>query len=343
MPAKQTTDPESFAARLKTLGVDTKAEEKQLQEKIAELAAWAGKSREPKTSVQLANLVMPLSGTEWQTLASDPLIGEVSFRSDLHRTMRRAVGIQASVLEELALYNVRQDSEYLWKKHLQSLLFLAHCAALLLPELERISTQAGERGLAKKGTDVRESANRLREHLGQIARLDQSHLGGKADGLRVDPEVMESRWQELLHQLVCSAKNAEESRTEIALGNTALTASATEWQALVSDCPPGEQSFRADLNRVLRQAVGLRAAIQEETALYRASRSSRYQWRGHLSSLFYLAGKAEKLLPDLETLRKEAQQRNLDSKAEHLAETIATLREHLQEIAALRAELGGRK
>lgn len=334
-------DPESLAARLKKLGVDGKAEEKRLQERIAELSSWAKGFREPKATAQLASTVLLLSVTAWQSLVSDCIAGEISFRADLNRAVRRAVGLLASLQEEMALYNVRQDSEYLWKKHLHSLLYLADSASRLLQELERISTQAGERGLSKKAADVKETRNRLRQHLEEIAKLNHSQLHGKAEGLRVDPEWIETRWQELLNQLVCSAKSAEESAAKISLGNTALTASSTEWQALVSDCPPGEQSFRAHLNRVLRQAVGLRAAIQEETALYRACRSTRYQWRGHLSSLFYLASKVEKILPELEALRNEAQQRNLTTKAEHLMETIARIRQHLEEISKLRTELAG--
>ena len=326
---------EDLAAKIKALGIDSKSEEGRLQEKIAELVSFAQTAVEPSLAIPVSNTALALSSTEWQALVSDFPASELSFRADLNRTLRRAVGLLVLIVEESGLYKVRRVSEHLWRKHLNSLFYLGHSASQVLPELAKLVEGAQVRGLSRKAEHLTQTAQRLRRHVEEISNLNPESLAVKTESLRLDPNWEENRLQELINQLVSFAKTRTEPVSTIPLSNTPLSVSSTEWQALVSDCPAAEESFRVNVNRALRRTIGLLAAIQEETALYKAHLDDKHRWKRHWSSLLYLADSSDKILPELEELGKEADRRNLCTKAEHLAEAVKRLRGHLIEISTL--------
>ncbi|MBI4460161.1 MAG: hypothetical protein HY648_08900 [Acidobacteria bacterium] len=332
----------SLAARIKALGVVTKSEELALQEKIGELTAFAQSRNEETPAIHFPNSVLPISSPEWQALLSSFPPGERSFRADFSRALRRTVGLLAALQEELALYQIRQASEHLWKKHLNSLVYLAHCAGELLPELMKLQSETRNRGLSRKEEHLASIVARLQQHLETVAALDPQQEAEAGNGLRIDPKWEENRLQSILKRLVEFASTSEEPVQEIPLGKTVLSISPTLWQALTAECPDGEISFRAEFNQALRRAVGLLAAIQEEMGAYQANAGSQFSWKKPLNSLRYLERCANEILPRLEALVKETQLRNLSQKAEHLAQSVAQLRQYQAEIGRLyQRRIGG--
>lgn len=153
--------------------------------------------------------------------------------------------------------------------------------------------------------------------------------------LRNDPRFEESRVGKLASDLVLFARCAPEPLTVLPLPNSILVVSPLEFQSLTVDYPAMEVSFRADLNSIVRRAVVLLAAIEDELALYKVRRSSEYLWRQHVNSLGYLLHAADQIVPDMDTLFQQAQERGLLSKAEQLGATIQRLRRRMSEIAEL--------
>lgn len=176
---KKVTSPASpmtaadFVLRIDALGVDPKWEESHVELRISELVSFAKAAGEPLSTIPLANSVLVLSPTEWQTLVSEYPPTEESFRAGLHRIVRRAVGVLAGIQEEMALYEVRRTGEYLWKKHLNSLFYLLYTGSKILPDLENLDQEAQRRGLQKKSEHLFDTAGRLRQSLQQVSELYQ--------------------------------------------------------------------------------------------------------------------------------------------------------------------------
>ncbi|MBI3894399.1 MAG: hypothetical protein HY313_00565 [Acidobacteria bacterium] len=323
--------PEALAAKMKALGIDTKSEEARLQEQISELVVFAQSKAEEVPAIQLPNSILVISSTEWQALLSSYPAGEKSFRADLSRGLRRAIGLLAMLQEESALYRVRQTSEHLWKKHLNTLVYLSYCASKLLPELEKLLVETQNRGLSRKAEHLGTIIARMRRYLEEVSDLGpQQEETGR--GVRIDPKWEENRLQTLLNHLIAFAKGSAEPVPEIPLSKTVLAISATQWQALVSERPPGEESFREKLNQVLQRAVGLLGAIQEQLAAYHANADGKFSWKMPLNSLRYLSHCASEILPKLEALVGEAERRILSAKAEDLSRTVTLIRQYQAEI-----------
>lgn len=319
----------------KALAIDVNAEEKQLQAAITKLMSVARQSSAPLASVPLSSSVFRISAAVWQALVSDYPEDEKSFRVALHQAVRRAVGILAAIQEEIALYKIRLTGDFLWKRHWNSLCYLDYCAAQVLPLLEQQGNEARHRGLMRKAEDVRQLASQLQHYRQQISESNPEKLVILSGGLKVDPKWLETNLQGMIHQLTLLARASEAPVASIPLPNSVLPLSATEWQALVTDYPETEKSFRADSNRVLRRAVGMLAALQEETALRQADIESKSWRKNHLSTLFYLGHSAAPLLPELEELGNEAQRRGLHAMAGHVQEMVARMQHHADHISKL--------
>ena len=157
-----------FAAKLKALGADSRTEEHRLQGSIGELVTYAKKVGEPAGTIQLANSVLEISATEWHALVTE--YPEKSFRADLNRALRRAVGVRAGMQEEAALYGAR-TVEGLRKKRAQSFLYLAQAACQMLPELEALEKLARSRGLVTKADDLKAAIARMAAHCELAAEI----------------------------------------------------------------------------------------------------------------------------------------------------------------------------
>jgi hypothetical protein len=324
-----------LTSKMAVLDVNARAEEAELQNVIESLVAFVKDLPHSVLEVPLSNTTLPISATEWQALTSVHLAGEISFRGELHRVLTRSVGLLASMQEELALYHVRKTTAHLFKKHLSSLVYLAHETALIMPEVEKAWQGARSRGLKAKAEHLSDAFRRMDELVQQIAMLNVPQADDDERTLRCDPKWMDSRLQEVTTHLVAFARTASQPAESIALPHSELPVSATEWQVLTTSCPPDERSFRADVHRAVRRATGLLAAMQEELALYRSRRASQYQWKRHFENLRYLVVNASDILPELEAVREESKRRSLSGKHDDLQQITTRLREKMESASTL--------
>jgi len=151
--------------------------------------------------------------------------------------------------------------------------------------------------------------------------------------LGIDTVREEGRVRTLLNELVSFALAAGKPVSTVPLPSCSLTLAPWEAQSLVLEYPALEKSFRADFNRLVRRAVALLAAIEEEKAQYELRRHSEHHWKPHVDALFYLLWSGSEALPDLENLAQQAARRGLQEKAALLADTIERLRARLSEVS----------
>ena len=314
---------------------DSKAEENQLLAMASKLVSFAKETPSPSCAIPLSNTTLAVSFTEWQALLAQYPEDEQSFRADFNRVVRRATAIGASLQEEMALYKVRLTSQHLWKQHWNSLCHLEESAAKILSELKQQGIEARSRGLLKKAEDVQTMIGRMQNQLQQIPNLSPETITEKMGGLGLDPKWEETRLQDIISNMKSFAKSAAERVDEIPLSRGRLAVSATAWQALTTDYPETESSYRVDLNRVVREAVGILAVIQEELAPGQADGERQKHERNHLTVLCYMAYRAGKVLPELEVLRTEAQNRGLAAKEADTLDLIARMKQQINDISNL--------
>lgn len=330
-------DSEANFNQTRGLVVDCKAEEERLQALISKLVLCAGEPSGAHGPILLENSVLQLSASEWQALTCRYPESEKSFRADVTRIVLRALGITAAIQEEFSLYRVRLGSEYLWERHWRSLSYLEGMAQAIMPELQNVVNECRHRGLLKKATELNGLYERLSAQLKELAASRPEDSTTRTETRGVDPKSEDTRLQRLINHLVVFAGAAQERCSSIDLPNTSFEISETEWEALTNDSLLLEKSFRADLGRILRRAVGILAGIQEDMKLYGAA-GTRFQKKSHLTSLAYLKQNAAALLPDIEAAAEEARQRGLARKAQDIAETASKLTTRIEQIGQMDAE-----
>ena len=88
------------------------------------------------------------------------------------RLLGRALAIRAAVGEEWVLYErKRGTTEYLWKAHYDSLVWLLFEGRYAIDGLGRFAQQSAERGLPERADQIRQSAAKLEESLAQMAKI----------------------------------------------------------------------------------------------------------------------------------------------------------------------------
>jgi hypothetical protein len=150
--------------------------------------------------------------------------------------------------------------------------------------------------------------------------------------LGIDTVTQEGRLLSLINELVSFVRSAGRPVSSFPLRNSTLPVSAWEAQAMAMEYIM-EKSFRADFNRTVRRAVGLLAAIQEETAQYEAKRHNQHLWKRHIDALVYLLYCGGETLAALWEFRDDAARRGLQEKSDQLSQTAARLREKLHSVA----------
>ncbi len=177
-PASQPPAPPPAAAlpqdpleRMKSLGIDLSRQEsklKMLQNNIAGFARSAGRAVD---TIPLPHGSFPVA--EWESAA---LTGEYgpedrSFRAEFSNQVRAALGLIAAMREELASYQEKRSSEFLWKAHYDSLIYLLYQAGLQAAKLEEAARDARRRGLIEKAVQLVRTAEKLRQQMEPVAAL----------------------------------------------------------------------------------------------------------------------------------------------------------------------------
>lgn len=154
-------------------------------------------------------------------------------------------------------------------------------------------------------------------------------------GLKVDPMWEQTVLLTMISRLTEYVRAQVDETSTIPLSNSELIVTDLELRSLHAEYDPQEESYRADLNRVLKRGVGLRATIQEEIQFYTVRRDSEHLWKKHFDSLCYLRESCLAFLPELDRIMTASRSRGLHRKAEQIGQTLSGLREQLEKIRTI--------
>ncbi|OFW08245.1 MAG: hypothetical protein A3G20_03300 [Acidobacteria bacterium RIFCSPLOWO2_12_FULL_59_11] len=156
--------------QLKELGIDSMREAQGLQGRVQELSMRL-KSNQGMTSIP--NTFAPLSLHEWESSAFRTQLpeSEQSFRADFTRSVCHAIAIISRIYEEIPLYHEKKGTEFLWKKHYDSLVYLLYEGRKHKESLLRVAILSQQRGLLEKAKQLQLTAEKLDAVLAKLAAL----------------------------------------------------------------------------------------------------------------------------------------------------------------------------
>ena len=127
----------------------------------------------PTCLVPLRNVNLSMIAPEIESFRAD-FGAERSFRADYAATHRKLLSILGRVLSEAKDFESKQNSEFLWKPHADSLSFLLSAARAALEESAKIAGIAEQRGLADKANALKTSSQRLQNEVQRAAQALES-------------------------------------------------------------------------------------------------------------------------------------------------------------------------
>jgi hypothetical protein len=123
----------------------------------------------PTCLVPLRNVNLSMIAPEIESFRAD-FGDERSFRADYADAHRRIMAVLGRVLSEAKDFQSKQNSEFLWKPHADSLAFLLDTAKVALEQADKVVTLAEQRGLTEKASALKNSAQRLRTEVRDAAQ-----------------------------------------------------------------------------------------------------------------------------------------------------------------------------
>ena len=156
--------------QLKQLGVDVEQEALYLRNRTEELTM---RLRSTASMSSIPNSFAPLMLTEWEAGAFRTLFpdSEQSFRADFARGICRAITVIYRIYEEIPAYLEKKGSEYLWKRHYDSLVYLLYEGRNQKEALAQLSAASDKRGLPEKARQLQTTMQKLDTSLGKVAEL----------------------------------------------------------------------------------------------------------------------------------------------------------------------------
>ena len=156
--------------QLRHLGIDAGKEVQGVRNRIQELSMRL-KANQGMTSIP--NTFAPLPLSEWESAAFRTQLpeSEQSFRADFTRSICYAIAIISRIYEEIPLYHEKKGTEYLWKKHYDSLVYLLYEGRKHKESLLRVAVLSQQRGLLEKAKQLQLTAEKLEANLAKVAAL----------------------------------------------------------------------------------------------------------------------------------------------------------------------------
>jgi hypothetical protein len=156
--------------QLKQLGVDVEQEALYLKNRNEELTM---RLRSNLTMISVPNSFAPLMLAEWEASAFRTLFpdSEQSFRADFARCVCRAITIIYRIYEEMPQYLEKKGTEYLWKRHYDSLVFLLYEGRSHKETLQQLASASDKRGLPEKSKQLQVTSQKLDTSLAKVAEL----------------------------------------------------------------------------------------------------------------------------------------------------------------------------
>ena len=165
--ARQAMTPEQ---QLKQLGVDVEQEALYLRNRTEELTM---RLRSNPNMNSVPNSFAPLMLSEWEASAFRTLFpeSEQSFRADFARALCRAITLIYRIYEEIPQYMEKKGTEYLWKRHYDSLVYLLYEGRNQKDILAQLATASEKRGLPEKARQLQATGQKLETGLAKVAEL----------------------------------------------------------------------------------------------------------------------------------------------------------------------------
>ncbi|MBI3895165.1 MAG: hypothetical protein HY313_04470 [Acidobacteria bacterium] len=156
--------------QLKDLGIDETKESQVLRTRGEELRTRF-KTHQGMTSIP--NPFAPLALYEWESAAFRTQLpeSEQSFRADFTRAVCHAIAIISRIYEEIPQYQEKKGTEFLWKKHYDSLVYLLYEGREHKKTLSRLVTLSQQRGLLEKAKQLQLTTDKLETNLTKVAAL----------------------------------------------------------------------------------------------------------------------------------------------------------------------------
>ena len=156
--------------QLKQLGVDVEQEVLYLRNRTEELTM---RLRSNLNMTSVPNSFAPLVLSEWEAAAFRTLFpeSEQSFRADFARGLCRAITLIYRIYEEIPQYLEKKGTEYLWKRHYDSLVYLLYEGRNQKEVLGQLGGASEKRGLPEKTRQLQATIQKLDTGLAKVAEL----------------------------------------------------------------------------------------------------------------------------------------------------------------------------
>jgi hypothetical protein len=156
--------------QLKQLGVDVEQEALYLRNRTEELTM---RLRSNLNMSAVPNSFAPLVLAEWEASAFRTLFPEAeqSFRADFARALVRSIVLIYRIYEEIPQYMEKKGTEYLWKRHYDSLVYLLYEGRTQKDVLGQLASASEKRGLPEKGRQLQATSQKLDTGLAKVAEL----------------------------------------------------------------------------------------------------------------------------------------------------------------------------
>ncbi|MBI2820315.1 MAG: hypothetical protein HYX73_10075 [Acidobacteria bacterium] len=156
--------------QLRQLGVDVEQEVLYLRNRTEELTM---RLRSNLNMTSVPNSFAPLMLSEWEAAAFRTLFpeSEQSFRADFARGLCRAITLIYRIYEEIPHYLEKKGSEYLWKRHYDSLVYLLYEGRNQKEILGQLAGLSEKRGLPEKSRQLQSTVQKLDTALAKVAEL----------------------------------------------------------------------------------------------------------------------------------------------------------------------------
>ncbi|HWP83909.1 MAG TPA: hypothetical protein VNN17_01860 [Terriglobia bacterium] len=156
--------------QMKQLGIDLDQEALYLRNRIEELTM---RLRANPTMTSIPNSFAPLLLSDWEASAFRALIpeSEQSFRADFARGLCRAIALIYRMYEEIPQFLEKKGSEFLWKRHYDSLVYLLYEGRNHREALTQLAIASDKRGLPEKSRQLTETVQKLSAALAKVSEL----------------------------------------------------------------------------------------------------------------------------------------------------------------------------
>jgi hypothetical protein len=169
-PPQRSNAPASTEAQLRELGINVAMEALTIRKRTEEIGVRL-KANLTLSSLPGAFTPLPLGDWEAAAFRNSYPESEQSFRADFARVIVRAIAIVSLINDEMPAYQEKKGTEYLWKRHYDTLLYLLQEGRTEKARLLNLSDASEKKGLADKSKQLLQTAQKLESALGRAAAI----------------------------------------------------------------------------------------------------------------------------------------------------------------------------